>query len=65
MYSPARLRRGAELEPADFVCSFSQGLLGGRLTYLDLSECSKLDDSGLEAVARSCNNLGTVRWGNG
>jgi hypothetical protein len=54
-----RLRRGAELEPHAFVQSFELGLLAN-LTYLDLSECSKLDDIGLSAVARNCPNLGTV-----
>jgi len=54
-----RLRRGAELEPQHFVTAFELGELR-RLTYLDLSECSKLDDSGLAAVAKTCPNLGSV-----
>ena len=56
-----RLRRGAELEPQHFVTAFELGELR-RLTYLDLSECSKLDDSGLAAVAKTCPNLGSVRY---
>ena len=56
-----RLRRGAELEPHHFVTAFELGELR-RLTYLDLSECSKLDDSGLAAVAKTCPNLGSVRF---
>ena len=56
-----RLRRGAELEPHHFVTAFELGELR-RLTYLDLSECSKLDDSGLAAVAKTCPNLGSVRY---
>ena len=55
-----RLRRGADLEPQHFVTAFELGELQ-RLTYLDLSECSKLDDSGLAAVAKNCPNLGSVR----
>lgn len=55
-----RLRRGAELEPQHFVTAFELGELH-RLTYLDLSECSKLDDSGLAAIAKTCPNLGSVR----
>jgi len=55
-----RLRRGAELEPKHFVNSFDLGLIGSRLAYLDFSECSKLDDSGVLAIARNCPNLGTV-----
>jgi len=54
-----RLRRGADLEPQHFVTAFELGELQ-RLTYLDLSECSKLDDSGLAAVAKTCPNLGSV-----
>jgi len=41
-----RLRRGSELEPADFVTAFFDGKLNN-LLHLDLSECSKIDDAGL------------------
>ena len=54
-----RLRRGAELEAADFVLAFSDGHLNN-LLHLDLSECSKIDDAGIMTVARKCPNLGSL-----
>ena len=52
-----RLRRGSELEPFDFVTAFIDGDLTN-LLHLDLSECSKIDDAGIIAVANNCPNLG-------
>jgi len=54
-----KLRRGAELEPLDFVAAFSSGKLNN-LIHLDLSECSKIDDAGMISVAKHCPNLGTL-----
>jgi len=58
-----RLRRGSELEPADFVTAFFDGKLNN-LLHLDLSECSKIDDAGIIAIAHKCPNLGslTLSW---
>ena len=41
-----KIRRGAQLEPDHFVSAFSLGRLSD-LLYLNLSECSKLDDAGV------------------
>jgi len=54
-----KLRRGADLEPESFVFAFKFGCLGN-LRHLDLSECSKIDDSGIEAIANHCPKLGTI-----
>jgi len=54
-----KLRRGADLEPVDFVQAFSLGKLEN-LIHLDLSECSKIDDAGIISVAKHCPNLGTL-----
>jgi len=54
-----KLRRGAELDPEDFVTAFNFGNLKN-LIHLDLSECSKIDDAGIIAAAKHCPNLGTL-----
>ena len=54
-----RLRRGADLAPHHFVTAFNSGHLGN-LVHLDLSECSRLDDAGVMAIASHCPNLGTL-----
>ena len=54
-----RLRRGAALEPIHFVIAFSSGCHDS-LLHLDLSECSRLDDAGVMAIASHCPNLGTL-----
>ena len=54
-----RLRRGAALEPIHFVIAFSSGSHDS-LLHLDLSECSRLDDAGVMAIASHCPNLGTL-----
>lgn len=54
-----KLRRGAELEPLDFVTAFNLGKLKS-LLHLDLSECSKIDDAGIISVAKHCPTLGTL-----
>jgi len=54
-----RLRRGAELEPLDFVTAFNLGKLKN-LLHLDLSECSKIDDAGIISIAKHCPTLGTL-----
>jgi len=54
-----KLRRGAELEPMDFVTAFNLGKLKS-LLHLDLSECSKIDDAGIISVAKHCPTLGTL-----
>jgi len=54
-----KLRRGAELEPVDFVTAFNEGKLKS-LLHLDLSECSKIDDAGIISVAKHCPILGTL-----
>jgi len=58
-----RLRRGSELEPVDFVNAFIDGKLSN-LLHLDLSECSKIDDAGIIAIAHKCPRLGslTLSW---
>ena len=57
-----KLRRGADLEPIDFVTTFSMGHLK-TLHHLDISECSKIDDAGMIAIAKNCPTLGTLRRG--
>jgi len=54
-----KLRRGAELDPVDFVTAFNLGKLKN-LINLDLSECSKIDDAGIISVAKHCPLLGTL-----
>jgi len=54
-----KLRRGAELEPIDFVTAFNLGKLKS-LLHLDLSECSKIDDAGIISVAKHCPTLGNL-----
>jgi len=54
-----KLRRGAELDPVDFVTAFNLGKLKN-LISLDLSECSKIDDAGIISVAKHCPILGTL-----
>jgi len=54
-----RIRRGAELQPPDFVSAFGHGKLK-KLTTLDLSECSNLSDQGLISVSENCPLLDTV-----
>eukprot|EP00092_Neocalanus_flemingeri_P022884 GFUD01024811.1.p1 GENE.GFUD01024811.1~~GFUD01024811.1.p1 ORF type:complete len:513 (+),score=109.47 GFUD01024811.1:67-1605(+) len=54
-----KLRRGEDLEPVDFVNAFSFGKLE-KLIHLDLSQCSKIDDNGIIAVAKHCPRLGTL-----
>lgn len=57
-----KLRRGAELAPGDWITAFRQADgLGGSLLHLDLSECSRIDDSGIQAIAAACPTLGTIR----
>ena len=55
-----KIRRGAELEPENFVSAFTRGHLHN-LIHLNLSECSKLDDAGVISIARHCPNLGTIQ----
>ena len=55
-----KIRRGAELEPENFVSAFTRGHLHN-LIHLNLSECSKLDDAGVISIARHCPNLGTLQ----
>ena len=47
------------MEPFDFVTAFIDGELTN-LIHLDLSECSKIDDAGIIAVANNCPNLGNT-----
>jgi len=54
-----KLRRGADLEPIDFVTTFTMGNLK-TLLHLDISECSKIDDAGMIAIAKNCPTLGTL-----
>eukprot|EP00092_Neocalanus_flemingeri_P106435 GFUD01136569.1.p1 GENE.GFUD01136569.1~~GFUD01136569.1.p1 ORF type:complete len:503 (+),score=118.76 GFUD01136569.1:59-1567(+) len=54
-----KLRRGEDLEPVDFVTAFSFGKLE-KLIHLDLSQCSKIDDTGIIAVAKHCPRLVTL-----
>ena len=44
-----KVRRGADLEPIDFVTTFSMGNLK-TLLHLDIPECSKIDDAGMIAI---------------
>ena len=57
-----KLRYGLKLAPEDWVAAFRQADgLGGSLLHLDLSECSSIDDSGIQAIAAACPTLGTIR----
>ena len=44
------LRRGAEVTHEAWAPHFDQGALGASLTYLDLSDCSRLDDRALRTA---------------
>ena len=46
--------------PEAWARAFEQGALGTALTYLDLSECSRLDDRALRAAARAVPHLGNM-----
>jgi len=54
-----KIRRGAELEAAHFVSAFRNVNLR-KLSHLNLSECSKLDDEGLSMIASHCTGLQEV-----
>merc|ERR1719219_3060117 len=55
-----KIRRGSELSPESFVTAFSEDHLQ-HLIYLNLSECTKLNDAGVISIANNCPNLGTLQ----